>query len=188
MARSVGSSDEVRELQWSFAGLAASIRDLVRDIASLKLEHSNEIAALRDEIRCLRSEPHQSSAGPSVVRDPAVRDSIREEIRELHDRDKRRSSIVIRGLCHDANFVYSFNEVVASIWPDVSPPVLRDIFPIRANLVRATIEDGTMRRELLARCNCLKNSSFSQVFISRDLTRAQRQELLRRLWGPSWCW
>ena len=40
--------------------------------------------------------------------------------------------------------------------------------------------DDVVRRELLARCSRLKSSSFSQVYISRDLTRAQRQELLRR--------
>ena len=158
---SVDSSGEVRELRQSVASLAASVRDLVRDIAALRLDHRNEIAALREEIRSLRSDRPQPSDGPGDLSGPAVRELTREEIRELHERDKRRSIIVVRGLNHGANFVNSFNEVVSSIWPDVTPPALSDIYPIRPNLVRATIVDDVVRRELLARCSRLKNSSLS---------------------------
>ena len=63
----------------------------------------------------MRSDRPQLSFVPGDVIDPVVRESIREEIRELHERDKRRSSIVVRGLVHGANFVNSLNEVVASI-------------------------------------------------------------------------
>ena len=118
---SVDSSGEVRELRQSVASLAASVGSLVRDIAALRLDHRNELAALREEIRGLRSDRPQPAVGPGDVGGPAIRDSIREEIRELHERDKRRSSIVVRGLNHGANFVNSFNEVVSSIWPDVTP-------------------------------------------------------------------
>ena len=62
-------------------------------------------------------------------------------------------------------------------WPQFDlkclPSALSDIYQIHPNLVRATIEDGLVRRELMARCNCLKNSRFTRVFISLDLTRGR---------------
>ena len=71
-SHSMGSSVEVHELQRTFAGLATSIRVFVRDIAALRSEHSNEIAALREEIRCLPSDCPQLSPDPSDVIDPVV--------------------------------------------------------------------------------------------------------------------
>ena len=54
------------------------------------------------------------------------------------------------------------------------------MYPIKPNLDRAVPESDNIRTELLSRCKNLKNSPYSNVFISRDLTRAQRQDLIRR--------
>ena len=180
-APNVNNLSSTGELHQAFLNISESIKDLVRDVAGIKADHNNSIAALSDEIRSLRSELSRVTSRSHLDRDdPGVRDLVREEIREMNEREKRKSSIIIRGIAFCDNFSAEFNSIVSSIWPSSELINLRNVYPIKPNLVRAVIDSDNIRRELLSRCKNLKNSPHSGVFISRDLTSAQRQDLIRR--------
>ena len=103
-------------------------------------------------------------------------------VRELREREKRLDSIIIRG------FTTTSVNVVKDKFRDICR-VLRleniELCEVKkvgpTNLFRATIRDLDMRRELILRSHELARSeNFSMVYINKDLTYQQRQELLAR--------
>ena len=60
--------------------------------------------------------------------------------------------------------------------------ILSDVSPISGhpNLYRAKIKDANLRKLVLEKAKMLRSSDFSSVYISRDLTYAQRTELFAR--------
>ena len=108
---------------------------------------------------------------------------IGEECRELEERRKRVSSIIIRGITADTPAAMRpiFDAVSSELVG--SPVVLKDIVCIDASkgLFRAKVEDDEKRRRLLDSAKNLKNSSqYSNVYVNRDLTFKQRQTLMTR--------
>ena len=113
---------------------------------------------------------------------PEIKQILHNEAVEIREREKRANSIIIRGLGADPNLIQqNFKDVVEQLLPG-KHILLVEISPINANLVRAKIPDTNARRELLNNTKKLArpDSNFQQVFIKRDLTYRQRQELLNR--------
>ena len=116
------------------------------------------------------------SGGVQQPVDPALLQKwVREDTRELLERDKRRDSIIIRGIPSD-NIQASFTEIVQFLCLNLNI-VLSDVVPLRPNLVRAKILVLLHWSELLSRSRNMAVSQFQSVYISRDLTYRQRQEL-----------
>ena len=188
-----------QDLCRSVVNLTESVKNLTVEVANLKLEQSNmlakqtsvdksvgamrlEINSLREDIVKIKGMPFSDIGGDSMS---ILQSTVREEVKELHERDKRRTSIVIKGIPFseaEDRFLEDFRRVVSCFWTDSPVIRLQEIFPIRPNLVRAKIVDNNIRNELLSRSKHLKRSEYSNVFISRDLTYKQRQDLkVRRL-------
>lgn len=166
------------QLALSVVNLTESVKNLTVELANVKSDNNKVARELGQEIDKLREE---MSMGGGVLREKdSIRDTIREEVKELHNRDKRANGIIIKGIQSNAGFKDKFNEVVASIWPESGPINLVEVFPIRADMVRAKIVDYSIRNELLNRSRDLRHTGFSSVFISRDLTFIQRKELMAR--------
>ena len=111
---------------------------------------------------------------------------IAEECREIEERKKRASSIVIRGV--DARTPATFGPIFRAVSSELvgSPVQLADIVCINADrvLFRAKIMDAEARRKILDSARNLKNSTqYSSVYINRDLTYKQRQTLISRRAG-----
>ena len=111
---------------------------------------------------------------------------IAEECREMEERKKRASSIVIRGV--NARTAAAFGPTFGAVSSELlgSPVQLTDVVCIDADrgLFRAKISDTEIRRKLLDSAKNLKNSTqYSSVFINRDLTYKQRQTLISRRAG-----
>ena len=110
-----------------------------------------------------------------------VRTIIREEVRELNEREKRKDSIIIRGLPFGEDYQAKFNPIASYLLPERSDPVtLVDVVSISPSLVGAKIPNSNLKQELLSRSNKLYKSQYAQVFISRDLTFNQREDLKRK--------
>ena len=103
---------------------------------------------------------------------------IRKEAREMEERQKRKTSIIIRGIQAQsaATLKPVFDQVCNHLLGSVVP--LTDIVCINKEvcIIRAKIHDE-VRKQLLDNAKRLRNSTFSDVFINRDLTYKQSGEL-----------
>ena len=125
----------------------------------------------------------ESAAGSGNSALPAgrsvSRSEVMEQVRELRERDKRADSVVLRGLGDlDLDEVRrQFSRICEVLGlPDI---VLAGLVRIgNHNLYRGKVSSREQRQNLLARAPDLRNSDdFSGVYVNRDLTLLQRQEL-----------
>ena len=116
------------------------------------------------------------------------RQAVREELLELEERRKRRASLVIRGLHASsvADAVAKFRIITQDL---IGEQVnLSEACRIRndADLFRGNVHEPRLRRLILDHARELKDSRYSQVYIRRDLTFQQREDLkARRLANPT---
>lgn len=119
--------------------------------------------------------PHPSS--------DQLRALVSEECREMEERKKRLSSIIIRGV--NARSPAALSPIFDSITTELvgSQIQLSDVVCINADrgLFRARVTDVESRQKLLDSAKNLKNSPlYSTVYINKDLTYKQRQSLIAR--------
>lgn len=108
---------------------------------------------------------------------------VSEEFREMEERRKRVSSIIIRGV--NVRSPSALNPLFENLSTELmgSPVLLSDVVCLNAEkgLFRAKISDGDARRKLLDLAKNLKHSAqYSSVYLNRDLTYKQRQSLIAR--------
>ena len=107
------------------------------------------------------------------------RQAILAQVRELREREKRKDSVVIRGFSNinEDTLVNNINTICDLL--HIQPVVLSEIVRIgESNMYRARIADSDSRTALLARCHQLRpTEEFRNVYINRDLTYQQRQDL-----------
>ena len=107
---------------------------------------------------------------------------VREEVRELDERKKRRCSLVIRGLetTSAEEAARRFSQVTEFLIGD--KVCLTDVVRISSanDLFRGKVTDDELRKKVLDSSKKLRDSDrFGSVFIRRDLTYIQRQERAR---------
>ena len=121
-------------------------------------------------------------------------ETIISQIREVREREKRKDSIIFRGVGNVPLDILKRNFEVICDLLNVEGTTLTELKKIGSSppLYRARIQDDTKRKEILLRCHQLRNSEeFSRVYIHRDLTRQQRRDLAskraeaRRLDNPN---
>lgn len=160
----------------------------------------NIISDLSDEMKCLakaiKSPPAQSlgqatepappppgpDPSPKAAEQPAIRAVIAEELREIREREKRKQSIIIKGLRANssAEVVHLFKDLSSTkLGCEVT---LSDVSPIKdhAGMFRAKIMSDDQRKHILDNAKTLKGTRYDGVYISRDLTRAQRTVLFEK--------
>ena len=122
-----------------------------------------------------RAPLRQSSSGD-------YRRAVREELQELEERRKRRASLVIRGLqvSSSAEAVTKFKSITQHLIGESVE--LSEVCRIRndADLFRGNVHDPRLRRQIIDHARELKDSRYSGVYIRRDLTFQQREELKAR--------
>ena len=133
--------------------------------------------------------PYASAAVPALQSSQSLQSSqeyrkvVREELRELQEQQKRRTSIIIRGLgASSASEAVTKFEAVSDhlIHQRVT---LTDVvkIPSENDLYRGKVSDDELRKLILDSCRQLRHSDrFGSVFIRRDLTFHQRAELRAR--------
>ena len=108
---------------------------------------------------------------------------VREELRELEERKKRQDSLVIRGLRVNsaAEAKTKFGEITEVLIGE--KVTLSEICQIKsdADLYRGNVRDVRHRTLVLEHARELRHTSYSHIYIRKDLTYIQRQELQYRL-------
>lgn len=122
------------------------------------------------------------SLGDASPGSDQLRALIRNETREMEERQKRKKSIIIRGVNAQTSdtLIPVFGEI--SNFLINSQAALTNITCIDRDkrLFRAKIEDDDVRKQILDNAKKLKNGPFPNVYINRDLTYHQRGELKAR--------
>ena len=165
----------------------------------------NQVQDLKSELKNLRAQPkvtpfpatapppdppssqvtrtYASVAVPDPQSSLEYRKVVREELRELQEQQKRRGSLVIRGMGADsaADAIHRFETISEHL---INQRVtLTDVvkIPSESDLYRGKVSDDSARKLILDSAKQLRNSSrFGAVFIRRDLTFKQRAELRAR--------
>ena len=102
---------------------------------------------------------------------------VKEELRELQEQQKRRCSLVIKGLTADsaADAIHRFETV--SEYLINQRVTLSDVvkIPFESDLYRGQVSDDHLRKQILDNAKRIKHSTrFSSVFIRRYLTFKQK--------------
>ena len=122
-------------------------------------------------------------ANPDPANPPGdYRSVIRQEMREMQERAKRRQSVVIKGMQAQSgrDYISKFGDLSHSFTG--TRVELSEVVPIpnHSDLFRAKILDDDHRKLVLDRAKNLRDTEHAHIFIRRDLTYAQRNELRER--------
>lgn len=182
----------IKQLYLTVKGLCASVASLTSKFdALMSAKGSSEVQTSSMPSQLHRGSPTSHGTLPTTQTAPEhhsqqpsqYRSVIRQEIKELREREKRKDSVIVRGLTSSTlgDVVKEFGEITSTLIG--SRVVLSDVvrIPDHPELIRAKITDEGKRKQILEKAKTLKGSRYDGVFIRRDLTYAQRQELkLRR--------
>ena len=177
----------IQQLFQQFQGMCNMIANLSDELKHLA--QSMQPAVTRNAEEVPGSTPPQpsssqtTSASPTLPTDqPALRSVIVEEVREMREREKRKQSIIIKGLNTGST------AEATRMFKDLSSLkfgceiTLSDVTPIKdhVGMFRARITSDEQRKHVLDQAKMLKGTQFDGVYISRDLTRAQRTVLYEK--------
>lgn len=113
----------------------------------------------------------------SFVKSESFRKIVFEDTREIAEREKRRRSVVVSGLGTElGTFVGSFADISEKLIG--APVTIANLVRINDHLVRGSIPNDPHRSALLSNAvNLSRDATTRHIFIRRDLTYKQRQEL-----------
>lgn len=184
--------------------------ELIKHLSQQVKGICNQVQELKNEIKILSTQPKPAYPDPAPApaapaptpippappttyaaaasADPGrcpqeYRRVVREELRELQEQQKRRTSLVVRGLgARSAEEAVQRFETVSDHLIN-QKVTLTDVVKIssESDLYRGKVADDGARKLILDKAKQLKNSSrFESVFIRRDLTFNQRAEMRAR--------
>lgn len=166
-AEAGGSASEVRECMKQLISIVGGLAGQVRGVLSSTGSVVN--ARKTSDTVDRRSEPL------------VARREVMEEVREVYEREKRASSIILRGVgdINPQELISLFEESCSYL--GVGVVALGEVRKVNNNIFRAKIIDREARLRLLNSAPKLKSSpEFRHIYIQRDLTFLQRQELFKR--------
>ena len=151
----------------------------------------NTVQGLIEQVQTLSTKPSPQPSPPTLVTDHPLTSSlppdgyktaIRQEIKEMNEINKRRNSIIIKGLAADSpqDLSQKFSLLTQEVMG--TPVTISDICPIRshANIFRAKILNDDVWKQVLDKSKMLRDTVYNTVYISRDLTYSQRAEMFAR--------
>ena len=145
------------------------IGNLVKEVVELRVSREGNSSGVSGR-----------EGGTSAV-DLTCRDEVMGHVRELREREKRADSIILRGLQGSLETVADKFDRICQILGFGSVDLVGLVRVGSTNLYRGRILNAEIRRALLLKVHELRNSTeFSSVYVHRDLTYQQRQDLLAR--------
>ena len=156
----------------------AAIKQLFRTVESL----CQAVTILSNDVKLLLQNQRDPGSNASGNKAEELKVSIREEIREMEERRKRRTSIIIRGLDVDISGIQGRFDEMSQIITG-RRVTLQDVCMVdrEKKIFRAKVLDEQTRKHLLDESRKLgDHDAYRRVFINRDLTYQQRNDLFRR--------
>lgn len=169
------SNDVIAQLSQQIKGICAVVKELV-----------DQVKVLTSAAPAQKPIPpsSQPDAQPTVIQRPQqpafdYRSIVHEELKEVREREKRRQSVIIKGLkaSTTGELTSKFEQLTERVMG--SKVSLSDVSAIQGhpNIYRAKIINDDLRKTVLDKAKMLRGTDYSSVYISRDLTYAQRSEL-----------
>ena len=176
----------VAQLFQQMKGICSAVQNLIENVKTPASDVAGHPGA--ESTANPTSKPHSSiSYAEAVASDPPCRPPpetyrklVREELRELEEQKKRRSSLVIRGLgaASPREACSKFEDVTEYLIGSKVPLTEVVRIPGEADLFRGKVTDDEVRKSILDKAKHLKDSSsYDKIFIRRDLTFNQRATL-----------
>ena len=161
-------------------------RGMCQMISELSDELRNLAQSMKSQAKNATQSPEPprppQAPTPQPTEQPALRSVIVEEVREMQEREKRKQSIIVKGLntSSTAEATRLFRELTSSKFG--CEVTLTEVSSIKdhAGMFRAKIVSDEQRKHILNSAKALKGTQYDRVFISRDLTRAQRTALFEK--------
>ena len=169
-------SEVITQLFQQIKGLCSTVNELVNQVKALTSAPPPKPAPIPPPVS-------QASETPRLQQPASdYRSIVQEELKELREREKRKQSIIVKGLK-----ATSTNDL-ASKFQHMSEQVmgsrvsLSDVSSISGHpdIFRAKVLNDDLRKMVLEKAKSLRNTDYNSVYISRDLTYAQRSELFTR--------
>ena len=186
----------ITQLAQQIKGICCELRDLKAHVQGLtqaqQSAQTNAPSPSAPTTSAGSAQPHDqvhqrdpsvpAASTPSQPAGKEYRAIVRDELREIREQEKRRQSIIVKGLKASSapDFEIKFEQLCDDVMGakvDVS-----DVKPISGhpNIFRAKVVDDAQRKLILDSAKRLKGSAHDCVYISRDLTYAQRADLYQR--------
>ena len=122
--------------------------------------------------------------GPRIHERAATQagEAVRDQVREVYEQDKRKLNVILRGFGDNMeNAKDLFKNVVRRLINKECDLIEMCKVSGQTSLFRAKISDMDLRSEILSSAKRLKDmEGYHRLFIQRDLTYQQRQELFKR--------
>ena len=171
------ASEVLSQLFQQIKGICSTVKDLVDQVKALTLAAAPGQGPTSVPLSTFQ--PTEPSPQQPAVN---YRSIVHEELKEMKERDKRKQSVIIKGLkaTSGSDLAVKFEQLTEQqMGRKVS---LSDISAISGHtgIYRAKITDDELRRTVLEKAKTLRNTEYNDVYISRDLTYAQRAELFAR--------
>ena len=155
----------------------AQVFEIVKSLAVNVAQMSKQMTLMLNS----QTNSRQQNSSIRAVSDTFSRSDLYVELREYEERKKRVKSIIVNGIQanNDQDFTNQFKNVCEFLIND--SPSINDVFCINSDkcIFRVTLEEKEARAAILSSAKNLKNNPlFRRIYISRDLTYMQRQELM----------
>ena len=164
-----GEQSAFKQLLSIVGGLVGEVKELTGRIGSM----SGNATGPRDQ--------NEVITGGNGATNGHTGSSVMEEVRELYEREKRKTSIILRGVGEVT--VEEAEGIFADIcnYLEVGRVALTDVVRVAPSVFRGKIGDDQRRYALLAEAPRLRTSqSYRNVYVQRDLTYRQRMDVIAR--------
>ena len=161
------------QLMSIISSLAADVRRVTEVVADLQRQSSGRTGG--------GGVPVGASAGGATGTLVQGNASVMSEVRELYEREKRKSSVVLRGVNSDT--VAGASDLFRDLCQYLQVGVinLEEVVGIAPGVFRGKIACSESRYSLLAHAKDLRRSElYSRVYIQKDLTFRQRGEVIAK--------
>ena len=180
-------AETVKQLHIQVRGMCTVIKELTSQVKTL----SSKPPQLPNHDAASTTTQRQATAPPSLppqtttAADPPqdYRTLIREELKEQKEREKRRAFVVVKGLSASSttDFKTKFTEFASDFTGARVEASEILAIPGQSNFFRVKILDESSRKLLLDKAKQLRDSDdYKNIYVSRDLTYAQRTEQYHR--------
>ena len=171
----VTDQSALSQLIVAVGALCSQVRVLTQNWSNLQNNSNNGEVTASDPSGPLPNQRIDSQPTP-------VTETVRAEVRELNEQEKRKQNLILKGFGNDIHAVETkFKNVVHRLIG--SDCELHDVTRIAGQngMYRVKLLNVELRRDILQNAKKLNGiDGFQSIYIQRDLTYKQRQELFRR--------